>query len=155
MNVGEQERRLPRVRRIPARVPAQVSAMASLRSAARTMVESGVAAVLVESPIGPVGLVTASDLVEAIARGADPDVLWAGEIARPAPKVVSCGQNPVKLGEEMVADRFEVVAVMDEGNPVGVASVLDVLGAVLRRASEAPQPHTVNADLDLSPACTS
>lgn len=127
--------------------------MASLRGAARVMVESGVAAVLVESPIGPVGLITASDLVEAIATGADPDVLWAGEISRPAPKVVSCEQHPVELGEEMVADGFDMVAVMDEGIPLGLASALDVLGAVLRGARETPD-HAVNDDLDLNPACT-
>ena len=133
MNTKQSEPCAPQVRRIPARVPARVSSMASLRFAARTMVESGVAAVLVESPIGPVGLVTAYDLVEAIAAGADPDVLWAGEISRPASKVVSSRQNPVKLGEDMVAERLEMVAVMDEGIPVGVVSALDVLRAVLRR----------------------
>ncbi len=134
MNVDEQQRCSRCLRRIAARVPARVSSMASLRFAAQTMVESGVGAVLVESPIGPVGLVTPSDLVEAIAAGADPDVLWAGEISRPAPKIVSCQQNPVKLGEEMVADRLEMVAVMDDGITVGVASALDILRAVLHRA---------------------
>jgi CBS domain-containing protein len=111
--------------------------MASLRFAARAMVESGVPAVLVESPLGPVGLVTAGDLVEAIASGADPDVLWAGEVSRPATKLVGVEQNPVTLGEEMVAEGFEVVAVMDEGIPVGVACALDVLEAVLPRPGDA------------------
>lgn len=125
-----------RVRRIPARVPAQVDGLASVRDVARTMVESGVHAVLVESPAGPVGLVTAKDVIEALAVVADPDVVWAGEIMRPAPRMVSCDQNPSAIGEEMLANDLEIVAVIDEDAQLGVASALDIFGAMIRAARE-------------------
>jgi predicted transcriptional regulator len=125
-----------RVRRIPARVPAQVDGLASMRLVARAMVESGVHAVLVESPAGPVGLVTASDVIEALAVGADPDVVWAGEMMRPATRMVSCDQHPVAIGEEMAAHNLEIIAVIDEDARMGVASALDILGAVVGAGRE-------------------
>lgn len=127
-----------RVRRIPARVPARVGGTANLRAVARAMVDSGVGAVLVETPAGPVGLVTAGALVEAVAGGADPDIVWAGDIARPAPRVVSCEQHPAEIGNEMAAYRLEVVAVVDDDAPVAVASALDILEAVLRTDAQVP-----------------
>ncbi len=124
------------VRRIPARVPARVDGLASLRTVAQGMMESGVGAVLVETPLGPAGIVTANDVIEAIATGADPDTVWAGEITRPAPRMVSCQQHPAAVAEEMAAYRLEIVAVVDEDSLVALASALDVLGAVLRAARE-------------------
>ena len=126
----------PRMRRIPARVPAHLDGMTSLRAVARSMVESGVGAVLVENPLGPVGFVTAGDVIEAVATGADPDTVWAGEIARPTPRIVSCDRHPVDVGEEMAAYQLEIVAVADEDGPVALASALDVLGAVLSAARD-------------------
>jgi CBS domain-containing protein len=125
-----------RVRRIPARVPAQVGGLASVRDVARAMLESGVHAVLVDNPAGPVGLVTAKDVIEALAVGADPDVVWAGEIMRPAPRMVSCEQHPAAIGEEMAAYDLEIVAVVDEDAQLGVASALDILGAMIRAARQ-------------------
>jgi CBS domain-containing protein len=83
-----------------------------------------------------VGLVTAKDVIEALAVGADPDVVWAGEIMRPAPRMVSCDQNPSAIGEEMLANDLEIVAVVDEDAQLGVASALDIFGAMIRAARE-------------------
>jgi CBS domain-containing protein len=132
MTAASESADLEPIRRIPARVPARVDGLASLRTVAQRMVESDVAAVLVESPLGPPGIVTASDVIEAIASGADPDTVWAGEITRPAPRMVSCRQHPAAVAEEMAASRLEIVAVVDEESPIALASALDVLGAVLR-----------------------
>lgn len=136
MTVDRQGCGAPRIRRIPARVPAHLDGMASLRAVARSMVESGVDAVLVENPLGPVGFVTAGDVIEAVASGADPDTVWAGEIARPTPRMVSCDQHPLEVGEEMAAYKLDIVAVVDEDGPLAFASPLDVLGAVLRAARD-------------------
>ena len=73
------------------------------RAVARSMIESGLEAVLVDSPLGPVGIVTVHDVIEAVAGGADPDTCWAGEISRPAPRTVSSKQHPAAIGEEMAA----------------------------------------------------
>ncbi len=127
-------------RRIPARVPARVGALESLRTVTQAMVASGLGAVLVESPLGPTGFVTAKDVIEAVANGADPDTVWAGEITRPTPRTVSCNQHPADVGAEMAAYELEIVAVVDEDASLGVASALDVLGAVLRLAKESTEP---------------
>ena len=118
-----------RIRRIPARVPMHVGGLTSLRSVAHSMVEAGVGAVLVDDPVGPSGLVTAKDIIEALAAGADPDIVWAGEIMRPAPRVVSSEQHPADVGEEMAAYELDIVAVFDEDAPLGLATSLDILGA--------------------------
>jgi CBS domain-containing protein len=132
-HVGDERER---VRRIPARVPAQVDGLASMRDVARAIVASGVHAVLVESPAGPVGLVTVIDVIAALAAGADPDLVWAGEIMRPAPRMVSCEQHPTAIGEEMAACDLEIVAVVDEDAQLGVASALDILRAMILSARE-------------------
>jgi CBS domain-containing protein len=55
---------------------------------------------------------------------------------RSTARVVSCEQHPAEIGEEMAAYELEVVAVVDEDAPLGVASALDVLGAVIRAEKE-------------------
>ena len=75
---------------------------------ARSMIESGLEAVLVDSPLGPVGIVTVHDVIEAVAGGADPDTCSAGEISGPAPRTVSSKQHPAAIGEEMAAYRPEL-----------------------------------------------
>ncbi len=124
--------------RIPTRTPAHVSELTNLRAVARCMVESGIGAVLVENPVGPGGLILARDIIEALAAGAEPDTVWAGEIMRPAPRMVSHEQHPIDVGAEMAAYELEVVAVFDEDASVRVASALDVLGAVVRAAAKPP-----------------
>jgi predicted transcriptional regulator len=85
------------------------------------------------------GLVTATNLIEAVAGGADPDLVWASEIMQPVPRIVSCRQDPAVVGEEMAADELEVVTVVDENSPLGMASALDVLGAVVRATKQQPR----------------
>jgi CBS domain-containing protein len=126
-------------RAIRARMAAHVSELTNLRAVCLSMLESGVGAVLVDNPIGPGGLVLASDIVEALAAGAEPDTVWAGEIMRPAPRMVSSDQHPIEVGSEMAAYELEVVAVFDGTDSVRVASALDVLGAVISAATE-PEP---------------
>ena len=94
---------------------------------------------LVEDAVGPTGLVTASDVIEAVAAGADPDIVWAGEIMRPAPRMVSCDQHPAEVGQEMAECELEIVAVFDEDAPVGLATALDILGAMVRSTRDAEQ----------------
>jgi CBS domain-containing protein len=105
------------------------------------MLESGIGAVLVDNPVGPDGLVLARDVIEALAAGGEPDTVWAGEIMRPAPTMVSSDQHPIDVGSEMATYELEVVAVFDGTDSMRVASALDVLGAVIR-ASKEPAPDS-------------
>jgi CBS domain-containing protein len=129
------ERNTPAHVRIATRRPERVGGLTSLRGVARCMTKSGVGAVVIESPMGRLGLVTAGDLIEAIAKGADPDLVWAGDIMRPFPRPVSHARHPVEVGEEMTTYELEVV-VTDDGNGLGVATALDVLRAVLHSTRE-------------------
>lgn len=103
---------------------------------AQSMAASGVWAVIVEDPVGPSGIVTARDIIEAMAAGADPDIVWAGEIMQPTPRLVSCEQHPAEVGEEMAAYELDIVAVFDENASVGLATALDILGAVVMATRE-------------------
>ena len=136
MTTDRSESDVGRVRRIPARVPGRVDSLSSLRTVARSMTESGLGAVLVESPLGPLGLITANDVIEAVGSGADPDLVWASEVVRPVPSMVSCEQHPTEVAEQMAAYKLEVVAVVDGDAPVALASALDVLAALLRTTRE-------------------
>jgi signal-transduction protein with cAMP-binding, CBS, and nucleotidyltransferase domain len=117
---------------IATRPPERVGGLTVLRGVARCMIRSGVGAVVVESPVGKLGLVTAGDLIEAIANGADPDLVWAGDIMRPIPRTVSHARHPVDVGEEMATYELEVVTVTGDDEGLGIATALDVLRAVLR-----------------------
>jgi len=121
--------------RLRARVPARVEVSTRLRAVARAMVETKMDAVLVDSQSSTC-LVTARDLIEAIAAGADPDVVWAGDVMRPIPRVIDREQHPTVVGEEMAAYELEFVAVVDEHERVGLASALDVLEAITRALRE-------------------
>ncbi len=142
MTTDSPDARGERIRRIPVRVPTRVGGLTSLRSVAQSMVSSGTWAVLVEDPVGPSGLVTARDVIEALAAGADPDIVWAGEIMRPTPRMVSCEQHPADVGEEMAAYELDIVAVFDENAPVGLATALDILGAVVRAKRPPKEPES-------------
>ena len=126
---------------IPARRAAHVSELTNLREICRSMSESGSGAVLVDNPIGPGGLVLASDIIAALASGADPDTAWAAEIMRPAPRMVRSDQHPVEVGSEMATHELEVVAVFDGTDSLRVASALDVLRAVIRVTEELGYPR--------------
>jgi len=133
---GQADAASPAQRRIPARVPGRVGGLTILRDVARCIARSGVGAVIVESPVGKLGLVTAKDLIDAIANGADPDVVWAGDIMRPLPRTVSSSRHPVEVGEEMTAYELEIVTVTGDDAGLGVASALDVLRAVVQHARD-------------------
>jgi hypothetical protein len=45
--------------------------------------------------------------------------------------MVSCEQLPIDVAVEMITNELEVVVIFDEDASVRVASVLDVLGAVI------------------------
>ncbi len=119
-------------------MPAHVDGMTSLRGVALSMTETGLNAVLVDNSVGPVGLVTAMDVVGALARGGDPDRLWAGDLMRAAPETVTDKRNPVEVGEQMAAYELDVVAVLNDSAPVGVASALDVLCEILPLLRDRP-----------------
>ena len=45
-------------------------------------------------------------------------------------------QHPAMVAEEMTLYELEIVAVIDDDVPLGVASALDVLGALVQAAKE-------------------
>jgi CBS domain-containing protein len=56
--------------------------------------------------------------------------------------MVSCEQHPAAIGEEMAAYDLEIVAVVDEDAQLGVASALDILGAMIRATRESRHGDT-------------
>ncbi len=53
----------------------------TLRSTAQAMVADRAGAAIVRGPDGPTNIVTEGDVVRALADGADPDIIWAADVA--------------------------------------------------------------------------
>ena len=123
----------------PDQNPPWVAPMVTLRDVAIAMATSGRGAILVKSPLGPFSMVTARDVIEAVAAGVDPDLVWASDVARSAPPTVGCAWRASEIGAVMVRGRDEVVVVVDEGIPIALTSALDVLEAVLGRSEQNEQ----------------
>ena len=108
---------------------------ASLLDAARAMAEAGVGSVLVVSGGRLVGIFTEKDLVRAVASGASLGERVESFMTREPVTVKP--DDPLPLAaSKMVEGGFRHLPVVDEdGRPIGVVSVRDVLRALLAGGS--------------------
>jgi nucleotide-binding universal stress UspA family protein len=139
----------PRVEQIMTSPLIRIGPDDPLREAATAMAERGVHALIVEpSAAGSEPRVLSDgDLVDALAGGADPDGVVAGEIAATEAPTVERGETLGRAAQ--LLDEHEVghlLVVEAGGEPVGVVSTLDVLGALPepeRPRHPAPRPRSV------------
>jgi nucleotide-binding universal stress UspA family protein/predicted transcriptional regulator len=130
----------PRVEEVMTAPLIRIGADDPLREAASCMAERGVHALLVEGTGGrEATVVSDSDLIEALATGADPDAITTGEIAgTEAPTLERSGtlsQAAQLLDEHAVG---HLLVLDPDGAPAGVVSTLDVLGALPATAASPP-----------------
>ncbi len=118
----------------------------TLRQAAQQMTARRVGAAVVLDPAadGP-GILTERDVLEAVARGQDPERERAGEHLTPDAVVATPDWPLQDAAHAMLAGGFRHLVVSDEGEVVGVLSVRDLLRVWSERAS---------ADLAARPAGT-
>jgi CBS domain-containing protein len=108
--------------------PVMVPPQTALRAVTAIMARHGIGAVLIGTPDRPLGIISERDVVNALAGGADPDEMRAGEAMsndlvalRPTDAVYDAAVDMLDLG-------IRHVAVLDEhGHVVGMVSVRDLL----------------------------
>lgn len=105
-------------------------AEATLRALARTMAEEHVGAVILEGRDGRPVIVTERDVVEALADGADPDDVWAAEVAAVELVAADPEDRLAAVAGTMAKHDIRHMPVRANGSVVGMVSARDVLRAV-------------------------
>lgn len=102
----------------------------TLRQVAKAMAERHVGAAVVHDPdgAGP-GILTERDMLEAIAKGEDPDTEPAAEHLTREAVMAQPGWTLLQAAETMLSGGFRHLVVCDNDEVVGVLSVRDVLRA--------------------------
>ncbi|MFN0090620.1 MAG: CBS domain-containing protein [Acidimicrobiales bacterium] len=117
-------------------LPAFIDAEQTLREAADYLTANEIGSLLIWRNDAQVGIVSERDIVAALARGADPDEVWAADvmtedlvIARPDTPIVDAARAMLEAG-------VRHVVVMDGDKPAAVVSMRDLLGPLLDAALE-------------------
>ena len=115
------------VREVMSRGAISVDEKLTLRSLASVVAELGIGMALVAQPDGSVGVVSERDVVNALAGGADPDEVWAADVASDDVVFAEPDATIVDVAEQMSAEEVRHVTVVDRGTIVGVVSARDLL----------------------------
>ncbi len=103
----------------------------SLRDVAKELTANDIGAVMVSSPVGPVGIVSERDVVAVAAMGFDLEA----EQVKTAMSVdlisASATESIAAVGNLMIRSGVRHVAVRDGSRVIGVVSMRDVLDALL------------------------
>jgi CBS domain-containing protein len=103
----------------------------SVRDVARELSANDIGAVLVSSPVGPVGIVSERDVVTVAALGVDLDAEQVKTLMS-VDLVTASATDPIAVvGRQMVRAGVRHVAVRDGHKVIGVVSMRDVLDALL------------------------
>ena len=99
----------------------------TLRSLAAVLAELDIGVALVEASDGSLAVVSERDVVHAIADGADPDEVWAIDVAAPHLIAAEPQESIVDVACRMTTAAVRHVPVVEHGAVVGVVSTRDVL----------------------------
>lgn len=103
----------------------------SLRDVAAELTANDIGAVLVSSPVGPVGIVSERDIVAVAATGADLDREQVKTVMTVDLVTAQATEPIADVGRLMVQSGVRHVAVRDGVRVIGVVSMRDVLDALL------------------------
>lgn len=117
------------------RQPVGVARDATLREVARVLTDDEIGAVLVESPGGPIGLVSERDLVGAVAAGDDLDDRQVADLMITDLVTARPGDTIRSVAALMDDAGVRHILVVDGVAVVGLVSVRDVLTVLLRSTS--------------------
>ena len=115
------------IREVMSRGAISVDEKLTLRSLASVLAEVNIGIALVAQPDGSVGVVSERDVVDALAGGADPDEVWAVDVASGDVVFAEPDSTIVDVAQQMSAEGVRHVAVVDRGTIVGIVSARDVL----------------------------
>jgi CBS domain-containing protein len=100
-----------------------------VRDVVQRLAERDVAAAVVSDATGPIGIVSARDIVRALGHGADLDASWAANDMLPQ-LVWVLPEDPLAEVVSVLADGWiEHVPVIDDGVVVGMVSAAEILRA--------------------------
>jgi CBS domain-containing protein len=100
----------------------------SLREAAKSMAQRSVGAAIVIDPEQPgPGIITERDILEAVAAGESPDSERVGDHLTARLTFAAPDWSLERAAEAMVRGRFRHLAVVDNGNLIGVLSMRDIV----------------------------
>jgi predicted transcriptional regulator len=99
----------------------------TLRSLAAVLAAKNIGAALIRQPDGATEIVSERDVVRALADGADPETVWAADIAADDIVFASPDETILALAQRMAAESVRHVAVVDNGVVLGVVSMRDVV----------------------------
>lgn len=120
------------IRTIMSAEPAAVEQHDSLRDVARELAADEIGALLVSSPVGPVGVISERDIVTVVAAGGDTDREQVRTVMSVDLVTASAGDSIAAVGRLMIDAGVRHIAIRGEGGRIiGVASIRDVLEAVL------------------------
>lgn len=108
----------------------------TLRVAAQTMAGQKTGAVIVLGPDGPTSVVTERDIVRALADQADPDTVWAADVASSDLAAVDPDTTVVEAVGLMAKREIRHVPVKSNGEVIGMVvaeDILELLGSAAQR----------------------
>lgn len=124
------------VDRLMAKPVVAVAPRLTLRSLSAVLAGENVGAVVVRDEEGNLGIVSERDVVRALADGADPDEVWAADVMATEPRWVE-PQTPIaEAAELMLSAGIRHVPVVEGGEAVGIVSIRNALGVLLRAPAD-------------------
>jgi len=104
-----------------------VDARVTLRTLAAVLSELGIGAAVLPRPAGEAAVVSERDIVRALAEGADPDEVWADDVAADDLVTAEPEEAVGAVAARMAAEGVRHIAVVERGTIIGVVSARDVL----------------------------
>jgi CBS domain-containing protein len=118
----------------------------TLREAARAMAERGVGAAVVIDPEQPgPGIVTERDVLNAIAKGENPDTELVGEHLSPELVFAAPEWSLERAAEAMVRGGFRHLVVVDHGELIGILSMRDIVRCWVSDGATSELPSDLQA----------
>ncbi|MDA8313377.1 MAG: CBS domain-containing protein [Actinomycetota bacterium] len=107
----------------------------TLRGAAIAMRREGIGALAVMDADEVQGIVTERDIVEALARGEDPDETRVVDVESVGPRFLTLADSVPAAAQIMLAVGCRHLPVVDDGVAIGIVSIRDVVRALLAQGS--------------------
>ena len=109
----------------------QIEGAATLRAVATTLTAADIGALIVVENGTPLGMASERDVVTALAAGADPDSVWAADVASADTIWASPEDSIARIAGMMREVGARHIPVRDQGEVVGIVSMRDVFEAAL------------------------
>jgi len=103
----------------------------TLRSLAVVLADLDIGVAIVRRPDRAVGVVSERDIVRALADGADPDEVWASDVATNDIVLAEPDDAIVDVADRMSMEAIRHVTIVERGAIVGVVSSRDILPALI------------------------